>query len=331
MPQVLTPLPEPDRWWIRYAPRRWGEAPRASTVWADLATGRLGKAGEGGGEEGAYAGLIRDLPGEAFDDVVYLPPVAERARAACDRLARELAAGGTPVLVQRLPGEEAQEVEGVVAVFDLLDCLLAEDLDELSRLPADAVVVWPLIAGVTDDADLVEEGLERLVGAGARVVQALVLELSPEERRALAETRGEEAFAALFHGPTPEGRAFARQAASKGLAPFLRRPLPRLPLQGAAEREAAGLLALAGELRLRMGEAGKSQEHLRATRFLDRSRLDLRDLARRGNLGILPWLDPVSLEIVAEWAATGESLTVERLLAQYCAVPQAPALSDAEP
>lgn len=354
-PRLL--LPEPDRLWIRYAPRsrEWrAVAPPGELRWLDLAAGAAGElAGGGAAGETVEAGHAeggggnRDeglpLPAGPFDDVLYLPPVAPAFAAARDAAARAHAAEGTPVLVQVLAGEDGERTEGVVVVHDLLEALLGGELVEPKgfepgfRPGPDDVALWPLVPGLTDGAELVDEGLRRLAAAGFRTVQGVAPDLPAAQRRELYErTRSpgerpepegsqdeegedDDLFQALFHGPGADPRAFARAAHRHGLRPFLPRPLPRPPLTGALEREVAGLLALAGELAFRLGHAGRGQAHLRAARWIDRTSYDLRALAREGNLPVLHWLDDESRKIVEEWAETGESATVEELVGAYVA------------
>lgn len=340
-------VPEPDRFWIRYAPRRWPAAPAGEFRWLDLARGRPGPPGDAApgtsasgtpapspsglrpgavsldGDSDPDAGSdLFGFPGPGpFDDVVHLPPVAAEHRPARDLLAARVAAEGTPVLVQRLPGEPAPQANGVVAVYDLLQALLAGRPAVLGTVPPGAWAVWPLLPGLTDVPELQEEGCRRLAENGAAGVQPVVPELTPAERRRLYEAvaagRDESVFDALFHGPSPDARAFARTARRHGLGVFLPRPLPRPPLAGAAEREAAGLLALAGEICLRLGEVGRGQAFLRAARWTDRTDYDLRALAREGNLPVLHWLEGESRQLVEEWAAGGRSGITERYVDWY--------------
>lgn len=315
--RAQTFLPEPERLWIRYAPRTWAAGPPAGVRWLDLARGVLG-AGGSSGSEGPSAGL--ELPPGPFDDVLHLPPVPPDRAPERDRVAAEVAARGTPVLVQLLPGDPVPTAEGILAVYDLLEILLTGRTGELRRLPAGSAVVWPLVPGLTDGPELRDEGLRRLVEAGVAVAQGVAPALPPAERRLLLEAAGavgDDAFDALFHGPGADLRSFARAAHRHGLRPFLPRPLPRPPLAGVAEREASGLLALAGELHLRLGDETQGQACFRAARFLDRTRFDLRALAREGNLPILHWLDEEGQGIVEEWAADGRSATVEALIESY--------------
>lgn len=334
-------LPEPDRLWIRYAPRPrdWrAVAPPGELRWLDLAAGELGgSGGESGHAEGDGGNLEAPrlpLPAGPFDDVLYLPPVAPAFAAARDAAARTHAAEGTPVLVQVLAGEEephSEGVEGIVRVHDLLEALLGGSLVERTGFetglhpgPED-VALWPLVPGLTDAAELVAEGCRQLAAAGFTTAQAVALDLPAVQRRQLYERVASDAeeeddlFQALFHGAGADPRAFARVAHRHGLRPFLPRPLPRPPLTGAPEREVAGLLALAGELSFRLGRAGRGQAHLRAARWIDRTAYDLRALAREGNLPVLHWLDEESRAIVEEWAETGESATVGELVGAYVA------------
>jgi hypothetical protein len=337
-PRLL--LPEPDRLWIRYAPRarEWKDvAPPGELRWLDLGEGELAEGGAGS-DPGPLP--LRPLVMGPFDDVLYLPPVAPPFAAARDEAARSHAAGGTPVLVQVLAGEEGAETEperaaGVVVVHDLLEALLGGKMvhpggfEPGLRPGLGDVALWPLIPGLTDGADLVEEGCRRLAAAGFRTVHGVAPSLPPAQRRQLyeriappeseesEESEGDDLFQALFHGPGADPRAFARAAHRHGLSPFLPRPLPRPPLAGAPEREIAGLLALAGELSFRLGRPGRGQAHLRAARFLDRTTYDLRVLAREGNLPVLHWLGDESRAIVEEWAESGKSIRVLEISKEY--------------
>jgi hypothetical protein len=213
-------------------------------------------------------------------------------------------------------------VSGAARVYDLLPALVDRDLGRLRRLPAGAAAVWPLLPGLTDDPALWELACRDLAAAGVSCVQAMAPVLSPADRRRLAEHWGEEeAFEALFHREAPAERDFARLAHQHGLAPFLSRPLPRPPVLGAGNRRLAGILALAGELWLRLGRPVETGQALyRDARWVDRSPYDLEALAREGNLGVLP-LDPISREIAAEVAENEEPERLAGLLAEYLEAP----------
>jgi hypothetical protein len=352
-------LPEPARFWIRFAPRSW-PAPaglRLDLARAGLAPGIPRLAGAGGSGEARQDGLgngagiaaltsfkLQGIAGP-LDDLLYLPAVPAVAAAARDRLARSHLAVGTPVLVQLTPGEETGlgsggEGSGATPIYDLLETLIEGDLERLGSLPAGAAAVWPLVPGFTDDPGLWVEGCERLGAAGPRVVQAVALQLDPADRRRLAERGGEAAFDALFHRVEEQGegpgdsqvegltevpssaveRAFARVAHSYGLAPFLPRPLPGPQVHGRENRQLAGLLALAAELWLRLGRpAGQGQALYGAARQADRTQYDLRALAREGNLAVLGWLEALGRAAVEEWARAGSVPLLEELLAEYLA------------
>jgi hypothetical protein len=73
-----------------------------------------------------------------------------------------------------------------------------------------------------------------------------------------------------------------------------------------------------GELWLRLGRpVGRGQAFLRAMRWVDRSRRSLAALAREGNLGVLPWLDAESAQLVEEVLLGGSCALLDQLLAEY--------------
>jgi hypothetical protein len=311
--KVGSQVPEPGRFWIRYFPKTWAPPERP---WLNLAAGTLGDAAR------AQPDVPLHLAETAREDVLYVPPVAPPRAAARDELTRGLLVGGTPVLIQLFPGETTTvpPAAGAAFVFDLLDALLERDLQALRRLPSEANAVWPLLPGLTDDPELWELGCRELADARVRCVQALTPALTPADRRWLAERWGaEEAFDVLFHRPAPCERDFARAAHRHGLEPFVGRPLPRPPAHGVGNRRIGAALALAGELWLRLGRPVETGQALyRDARWVDRASHDLEALAREGNLGVLP-ISPASREIAAECAATGESATLARLVAEYLA------------
>ncbi|HEY6323308.1 MAG TPA: hypothetical protein VJA16_17325 [Thermoanaerobaculia bacterium] len=339
IPRWTARLPEPGRFWIRYAPGRWKGPER---LWLDLAAGRPGKSSRpdtasGSDEDGQPS--LGDLLGTSeppLDDVLYLPPVPEHLADWRDALAERALAGGTPVLVQLLPGDEtrlpratAPGAAGAVVVVDLLAALLpggflhedgpAEPLAvDLSGI---AAAVWPLLPGLTDEPAHWERACERLAASGLGCLQALAPAFGPGDRRRLAQGSREGAFEALFHRghrePPPE-RDFARIAHRHGLAPFLPRPLPRPPWQRVENRRIAGRLALAAELWLRLGRpVEQAQSLFRAARWLDATPYDVDALRREGNLAVVTALDPLARRIVAEAAGGGEPALLGELLAEY--------------
>ena len=271
---------EPVGLWIRYRPARW---PGPDAPWLDLAQAGLGSSRPGASLAIAAARL------DALDDLVYLPPVAPDRRAERDELAAALAARGLPILVQLAPSESPPP-EATVAVFDPLPALLAGDLAALESLPAGSTVVWGLVAGLTDGAELCRRGLERLAGAGVGRVLPLAPELEPRQKRALAGS-DERAFARLFHGEPARERDFARRAARAGLATRFDRPPPAAGTPRPGNRLVAARLAQIADLWLRLGRPeADAQELFRAARWVEAADHDLAALEREGNLGVLSWL-----------------------------------------
>lgn len=330
IPRSLRPaalLPEAGRFWIRYVPRAW-ESPEQP--WVHLAEGRLGEWGRAAAQKAAAgANVFGLLAEEPLDDVLYLPPVPTRRAAARDKLASTRLVDGTPVVLQLFPGEESTvpSVSGVAFVFDLLPALLARDFERLDKVPSGGTAAWALISGLTDDPALWDEGCARLAAAGVRCVQAVAPELSPSDRRRLAERwateeNEEEIFEALFHREPPSERAFARVARRHGLAPFLPRPLPRPPVLRIENRRIGGVLALIAELWLRLGRSEEQgQAFFRDARWIDETHYDVEAVADEGNLAVLP-LDPASRDLVAQTVETGEAALLNELLAEYVGGPE---------
>ncbi len=215
---------------------------------------------------------------------------------------------------------DAEAIANSLIVLDLLDCLLRNHLAACDRAPAAAAAAWPLLPGITDDPALWEEGCARLAAAGVRQAQGIVVQLTPQDRRWLVERRPDVPFEAVFHREPPPERAFDRVASRHGLTPFPPRPLPGGPRALRGNRRAAGALALAGELWLRLGRPAAQGEALyRAARFADKSGRDLEALAREGNLGLLDWLDALGRGVVEDLARTGGCGLVDGLRIEYLA------------
>ncbi|MEM8933989.1 MAG: hypothetical protein AAGE94_22550 [Acidobacteriota bacterium] len=309
-------LPEPSRFWIGSAPRTWRVADR---MWSDVAAMTLA------GLKKPSAEGVPELAVEEVDDLFYIPPITEDRTADRDQLIAALIDRGVPILVHVFPGEDAPEGKGVIPLYDLLEPLLDGADDLLATLPADAVAVWPLIPGITDDPTRWEEALEVLALRRVAVVQPQMLELSPMARRRLAEGRSEEVFDALFHGRVRFGeRRFAIHVQQAGLSPFFARPVSeRATPRQQANREVAANLALAGELSLRLGHSvAAGQAYFRAARGAETTSHDLRALAREKNLKVLDWLDERSMQIVEEQLADPpRPIGLERLKAEYLELP----------
>ncbi len=298
--------PDPSRLWVGLAPRPW---PGPEQDWIDLAAGGLGRS----------APALEPTPpaSDLLDDLVYLPPVGAELAHHRRVVARACLEGGAPVLLQLHPGEVAEELEGVVQVYDLTAALLSGDLESLAALPPGATAVWPLLAGLTDGEALRRQGLDRLVAAGIACVRGLALALDPADRRRMASLGDEGVFNRLFHGEPPSEQDFARAAYKRGLRPFIDRPLPAAPRR-CANRRLGGLMALIGELWLRLGRPeGRGQAFYRAARWIDRSEHDLTALCRDGNLHVVSWLDNESRRLIEEYVSSGGSTLLAELENEY--------------
>jgi hypothetical protein len=247
--------------------------------------------------------------------------IAELSRMA----SRALATGSEMAAEQRrsLPAEP--EPSGAVVVMDLLPALLTVEPRRWDALlPGEGwegveAAVFPLVPGISDAPALWERVCRRLSLAGVRCVQAMVPALQAGDRRWLAEGRDEAAFEGLYHHGAPVERDFARVAHRHGLAPFLQRPLPRPPLPRGENRRLGGLLALAGELWLRVGRrpVEQAQALFRAARWCDAASHDVAALRRDGNLGVVTALDPVSRNLLAAATDGLQPALIIELLADY--------------
>jgi hypothetical protein len=297
-------LPEPRRLWVRACPVLW---PGAEGDWIDLSGPSLGAAGSG-----PLGELAAERPAK-LDDVVYLPPVEAPEEGPRRRLAERLENAGCPVLLQGIAGTEGAAEPAVV---DLTGWLLEGRPESLAGVWAGATTIWPWIAGLTDREDLWRPALAHLAAAQVRRVVAVAPELSPRQRRQLAERVEVQDYAAFFHRPAEPLVAFWRALAELGLEAFLDRPVPAEPRSLAVRRRVAGDLALAGDLLLlTTGDEVAAQNLLLAARRLDSESLDLEALVREGNLGLLDWLDDASTMAVLEALERGRSRVLSELLA----------------
>jgi hypothetical protein len=302
--------PEPARHWIRFSPKRW---PAAGAPWLDLAERRLAWS------DGAPEVPLPEPPSPRLD-LVYLPPLPRARRAERERWVVDYERAGGVALVQ-VDAEEALEPTATGArVVDLFAQVLAEDATPLADLPLEVSAVLPLLPGLSADAGAWRPWLAALAARGRRRVSGLAVELTPPDRRRLAELGGEARWEAIFHGETPSERDFARAVAAAGLDPFPSRPQAALPPRRRRNRELATVLAEGGDLWLRLGlPEADGQALLAAARHVEATALDVASLAREGNLGVVSWLSPLARELVAEQAESGRSEHVERLRRQYLA------------
>lgn len=305
---------EPARLWVRFRPVRW---PGPDTPWIDLALGALGS---------SRPGASLEIPAErldALDDLAYLPPVAAERREERDRLAARMIGRGLPVLLQLRCGETPPAAPAV-GVFDPLPALLAGELEPLAGLPAGATVVWGLVAGITDGADLCDRGLAMLRRAGVERVLPRAPQLEPRQKRQLAGA-DERTFDRLFHGELPSEREFCRRAAAAGLATRLDRPDPAAGTPRPGNRLVAGRLAQIAELWLALGKPeADAQELFRAARWIEEAEHDLEALAREGNLGVLGWLSAKARRQVEASLGGAAPPLLARLEAEYLGADEPP-------
>jgi hypothetical protein len=308
--------PEPGRLWIRFAPKQWPAPERPSL---DLVERRIVWPQ---GEKDAPLPARPERP-----EVAYLPPVPRHRRAErADWIVGYAGSGG--VALSQVDEEEAVGPDsGAVQVLDLLPLLLeGAEPARVSALPSAVAAVLPLIPGLTGTPGEWRPWLDALAASGRRVVLGTVVDLTPTDRRRVAELAGEARWEAVFHGEAAAEREFAPRARAAGLEPFLGRPDVPAPPRAQRNRALATALAEAGDLTSRLGRGeGEAQSLFAAARHAEASALDLAALAREGNLGLLAWLSPAAREIAGEVAEHGRSARLEALRAELLAPPGADA------
>ncbi len=301
--KLVRQLPEPGRGWVVLTPRRWQSYDR---LWLDLAQGVL-QVGQlpAVSPPGAFFGA------DGLDELVYVPPVAIEYRQTRDELVAWIADSGMHPLVQVVLGEEV--VARAKMVVDLTGPLLSNEMERLEEISAQAVTLWPLIAGISDQPDVIESGCARLLEAGARVVQPIAAEVAPPLRQQLAAGRPTEVFDALFRGVPPSEQDFARRAWAMGLDVWMPRPETGASNRARINRRVAGVLAAIADLWLRLDRPEAAGQALwRAARGAESCTYDLEALEREGNLEVLDWLDARSAEVVrAELAGVASPLLGE--------------------
>ncbi len=312
-------FPEPLRCWIVHAPRHW---PEPDGWWLDLAREQLTQGtGVGGGIAPAVIAptATRDLA-----DVTYLPPVGAIGNWWRQELRTRLTDAGIDPIVQFLPGEEI-EAGGGVPVLDLTPALLPPKLRLLESVPAGVHCCWPLIPGLTSDERVCHEGLEQLSAAGASGVHAVVPDLSSKTRRRLGDLTGRRGYQELFHGARPELSEFARWANEAGLAAFLERPACGRSGRALKNRDIATRLHLIGELIQRTrGSVDESLSFYRAGRWADREALDIEDLVRSGNLGLIPEVFDEGAREIEIFVRRRQSARLTKLELEYLGPAPAP-------
>lgn len=306
--------PELASLWVRFVPRSW---PGPETASVDLA-GRVLRSGQRARE----ADLDIEVAG--LDDLLYLPAIAAGHEAARDRLIRIARREGVPVLVQRTlsqvcssPSDESED--GVEWVVDPLASLLDGRLQDLERLPAGSRLLLPLIQGFTGTSEEWLPILDALCASAAVAVYPLPIELDGRQRRWLGErTTSEVAYRALYHGPRPDCRPFARAAADRGLETLAGRPTVAGNERERTTRLAVAELDLIAELWLAIGRSpATAQSFFRAARKLEEGSFDLVGLRRDGNLRVLEWLVGEPGEVVEKVLAGTESRLLGELRCEY--------------
>jgi len=248
-------------------------------------------------------------------DVVFVPAVPRGRRAERERWILDLERGGGAALVAVELDEAAEPAATGTRLVDLLEPLLSgAPPAAIDLLPPEVTALFPLLPGLSGDADSWRPWLAALGRAGRRAVVGVAPELTPPDRRQLAERAGEERFEAIFHGDVPSEHEFARAATAAGLEPWLARPRVDLPPRRARNRELATLLAEAGDLLVRLGSGeAEGSALLAASRHLEATPLDVAALAREGNLAVLSWLPAPAREIVEAHVEQGQVERLEQL------------------
>lgn len=306
--------PRPSRLWVRHLPRQWPVCDRPYLDW--VARRIVWPMGSGAGA----AELPRLAPP---GDVCWLPPVEkDRSRERTDQLAT-LARPDEIVLDQRIAGDSGSSSAAPFTrvVDDLLLPLVEKDLAALDAMAPNALVLVPLLPGLSDESTTWRELLARLAPRRPAAVLGVAPELSPADRRRLVDRLGESSFEAVHHSRWSAAsleRAFARAVADAGLAPWWERP--RLPLapRAARHRELAAALAEAGELWLRLGRSEAEGEGLlAAARHAEVSKLDLAALAREGQLALMTVLSQLARRLIEELGREGRSSLLAELRDEY--------------
>jgi hypothetical protein len=302
--------PEPARCWIRHHPKRW---PSPEQPVLDPVERRITWPG------GDSAVPLPRPPAGPRIDVVFVPVVPRARRAERERWILDLERAGGAALVAVELDEAAEPAATGTRLVDLLEPVLAgAPPAALDLLPPEVSALLPLLPGITAEAESWRPWLAALGRAGRRAVVGLAPDLTPSDRRRLAERAGEASYEGIFHGDAPSESAFARAAAAAGLEPWLARPEVDLSPRRARNRELATVLAEAGDLAIRLGRAeAEGSALLAAARHLEASPLDVAALAREGNLAVLSWMAAPARRMVEAQVDRGRIERLEELRAQW--------------
>lgn len=308
--------PEPARYWIRFAPKQWPAAERPAL---DLVERRIVW------PEGDPRTALPEPP--PHPEVAYLPPVPASRRAERERWIVDFERAHGIALAGVEADEAVEPSATAVRVLDLLPLLLARaEPATVAAVPRTVAAVLPLIPGLSGHAASWAPWLTALAAAGRRTVTGVAVDLTPADRRRVADIAGEELWEAVFHGEAPAEREFAARAHAAGLSPFPPRPPLEASPRQQRNRALATALAETADLTQRLGRGeADAQSLFAAARHAEASALDLAALAREGNLGVVSWLSPAAREVAGEIAEHGRSARLEALRAALLAPPEAPA------
>lgn len=306
-------VPEPLGLWIRSVPKRW---PAAENPAVDLAERRILWPAEE-----PQAAELPPVPAAGRADPCYVPPVPRALRARRERWVLDLERAGGVAIVHLTWDEAGEPAATGSRWIDALAFLLADgSVADAASLPLEVAVAMPLLPGLSATPESWRPWLEALAVAGRRLVVGLPVELTPLDRRRLADRAGEEHWEAIFHGDVAGEREFVRLAAALGLETRVPRPRAARTPRAQRNRELATALAEAGHLVLRLGGSeAEGQALLASARHLEATPLDVPALTREGNLPVLSWLSPGAREMVAELVESGRSQRLEKLLLDWCA------------
>lgn len=222
-------------------------------------------------------------------------------------------------------GEREERFEPVQAsrsLEDLLFPLLENNVAPATIVAREAVVMVPLVAGLSDDESRWPGWLAGLRALEPVAVVGVSPQLTPADRRRLVERLGEDRFEAIHHsrraGAEVE-RAFARAVAAAGLSPFFERPDAPLPPRRARNRRLATVLFEAGErwLALGRGEA-HGASLLAAARHVESATQEVEAMARERQLVLLPFLSQFARRTIeACVAANGRSALLAELRSEW--------------
>jgi hypothetical protein len=212
--------------------------------------------------------------------------------------------------------EKARPETTVIAAWPL-------DLDRLEMLFASVRGRWgvaiPVIFPVTTDIAALEQLTELAKSHGAAFIAAVPVEIDATAKQAIAQSLSldgdQETYAMLFHSRlepihVATERHVAALAANAGVADFIVPPR----WDEKTNWNAAVILTLAATRMLAMEHeidlAALMARSARVVAELDKS---IARVAEAASLSIVEALDEVSVDVLGEWLATGDSSFVRRI------------------